>query len=131
MKHQTKRIWDRTSKKWATFCPTCEEVYDEGDIRAGLCPAVLGTTCNMCLDEMKIPEDGKESDAYGLEAKVSAGFYSPVLPDGYEYKFRICESCLVRIFETFEKPVERKAYMGGEEGEHRWHDDPSFTKDTH
>ena len=102
MKHQTKAVWDRTSRKWATYCSTCEEVYDEDEIRAGFCPAVLGTTCNMCLDEMRSPEDIKESDVYGLVSKISSGFSSPVLPDGYEYKFRLCESCLVQIFETFD-----------------------------
>jgi hypothetical protein len=70
-------------------------------------------------------------DVYGLEAKFSTGFNSVDLPDGYMYRFNLCEACIVELFKQFERPPERKAYLGGEEGEHRWHDDTQFGKSEH
>jgi hypothetical protein len=69
-------------------------------------------------------------DTYGLEAKFDTGFESKGLPDGYVYRFNLCETCIVELFKQFERPPERKAYMGGLEGEHRWHDDPAFDPDS-
>jgi hypothetical protein len=70
-------------------------------------------------------------DTYGLVAKFDTGFESSALQDGYVYRFNLCEYCIVELFKKFERPPERKAYLGGEKGEHRWHDDTQFTSSKH
>jgi len=130
LKHKLKQVWDKTgqSHAHAYYCDTCEIVYPEDEIRADLCPAIIGVSCNRCLEDMASADEhlaNRLGDTYGLEAKFSTGYNSTALPDGYTYRFNLCEGCLVDLFRQFERPPERKAYMGGEEGEHNWHDDPS------
>lgn len=124
MDHPLKRVWDKNIGEAAFYCDTCEVVYKHDSVRAGVCPSVLGVTCNRCLADM-LKDEGT---TYGLPAEFSTGYSSTALEDGYVYRFNLCEACIVDLFKTFERAPERRAYMGGEPGEHNWHDDHQFKR---
>lgn len=57
------------------YCDTCETVYPYDSVRAGICPVLLGVTCNRCLADMLLPEDDDSTkDVYGLAAEFSTGY---------------------------------------------------------
>lgn len=63
------------------YCDTCETVYPYDSVRAGICPVLLGVTCNRCLADMLLPEDDDSTkDVYGLAAEFSTGYLSTALP---------------------------------------------------
>ena len=68
---------------------------------------VSEVVCNKCgqscLKECGTTVAGEPSyDAYGLiGAKVIGGFPSKELADGQEYRFDVCEKCLVEFFVSF------------------------------
>lgn len=119
MSHILKSVWIETSKEQGLYCEKCEKVYAEDEVRAGICPSILSYNCNMCTESMV---EGETRDIYGAVVSFSTGFLSD-LPDGYHYRFRLCECCIESLFKRFQIPPERKAYLSNEPGDHRWHFD--------
>jgi ssDNA-binding Zn-finger/Zn-ribbon topoisomerase 1 len=69
---------------------------------------IKSITCNKCGGNCK-SKDSKDG-FYCLSARVKGHFYSDHLEDGQEYRFDICEQCLLKLFKTFKVPVEKDRY---------------------
>ena len=123
MSHELKRVWNKGTHQASLYCEDCQTVYPYRwiDYVEGkeVCPHISGIKCNQCKNDM-MSEMGHS--VYGLEARVSAGYESITLHDCTEYRFRLCEECLAKVFEQFEIPVQVREYLGGDVVEARWHD---------
>ena len=66
-------------------------------------------TCNKCGKSCgALPGEGDAH--YGLFTSVRGHYYSPALEDGVEYKFDICEPCLLKLFKTFKITIVKEHY---------------------
>jgi hypothetical protein len=69
------------------------DVEETKDIFCNKC----GVTCALPLK----PSDGHVV-YYGLvEASITTGALSPVLPDGHRYTFSLCEPCIAEMMKTW------------------------------
>ena len=68
---------------------------------------ITDVICNKCGMSC-YPNTGGCDNFCGLGAVVWGNYDSAVLKDAAEYKFDICEKCLVKLFKTFKIPVEIK-----------------------
>lgn len=69
--------------------------------------------CNKCGESCEpwVSDDGRATGHGLIEAKVSGGYSSPVLPDGHSYCFSLCEKCLLELMKTFKHPAYRGCKM--------------------
>jgi hypothetical protein len=65
--------------------------------------------CNKCGESCEpwVSDNGRATGHGLIEAKVSGGYSSPILPDGHSYCFSLCEKCLVELMKTFKHPAYR------------------------
>jgi len=70
--------------------------------------------CNRCGNSCLISYDTEHEEFYGNIVHYSAGYNSPVLPDGYSYTFSLCERCISDIIVTLKNPPTVVDYMTGE-----------------
>jgi hypothetical protein len=95
------------------------EVID--DILCNMC----GKSCSLCTS------DPQRMDNFGgiVEETIYGGYFSlgEGLIDGVQYKFSICEPCLVRLFDQFKiEPVIQGLESEQENGQ--WQDISNLTK---
>lgn len=75
--------------------------------------------CNRCGKDMalhrcKNPSDPKKemvNEVLGLRASIDGCYDSTHLEDCINYKFELCEECLLWLFGTFEIPVEKNGII--------------------
>jgi hypoxanthine phosphoribosyltransferase len=79
-----------------------EEDFPEDSSKICLCNK-CGETC-----KNKIYQDGGFNGL--IEAKTRGGYTSDVLEDLTEYEFDLCEKCLMKLFDSFKIPVDKKEY---------------------
>jgi len=113
--HELTRVFDKGARRAALYCKDCNTVYpyDWADYKDGepSCPVLAGAHCNQCGLNMMSDDMGC---VYGLEARFAGGYQSTALYDCTEYRFRLCEECLAKLFEQFDSPVKVRQYMGGD-----------------
>lgn len=77
---------------------------------------VADILCNRCGQSLKNENAGPgfRNKHYGVtEMYVAASYDSPVLPDGTDYTFALCEPCIGRMFSEFAIPPEMHDSFGG------------------
>lgn len=133
MTHELKRVWQNQGSScgprgWGLYCADCRVVFPVDwiqDPEDPKCPRLTGLPCNQCgtdiLTEYRYLGEGYRRAAtqlsYGLSTIVTGGYESPKLYDNNQYRFRMCESCLVKLFTDFTVPVDVREYTLGED----WH----------
>ena len=66
--------------------------------------------CNKCGSSCR--PSNEVPDFYGLiEASFTTGYESVALPDGKEYTFSLCESCIAELFKSFAINPEEKDFF--------------------
>jgi len=84
---------------------------------------IVDVLCNMCGESLKVHECDDIVRYLGIPNGYVSGHYSsPVLPDGTEWRYSLCEPCIGRMFSEFKIPPEMNYDFCGLLGGGKWVD---------